>query len=346
MKIYRDEVIRVAAGEIGYLEKASNADLDSKPEIQEPATGPGADPEESGGGRRNRSADVWKKTEGILMNLITRYITRNPYFNDGLWISGDEFKGFFLHDVACAQPDPEVFANGWDNESHDAAGINGFIGDQKVVITAPCLETPGRVKRMPHACRPANDHYIGFEMTNPATLKYNENHTKCWAEEKDLPAARAFVAAQYQNAVELFAVLCVFHGKDPLADGVILSHKEGGQRGIASQHGDPDGLWNGLNMGYTMDGFRSDVAKRVASISVIPEPEQPEESGGYLGFPDVSESDWYAGSLAWLVEHKVVHQSGKPYRPDEPLDKATATVLLARFGKQILAEREASSQPP
>ena len=30
MKIYRDEVIRVAAGEVGYLEKASNADLDSK----------------------------------------------------------------------------------------------------------------------------------------------------------------------------------------------------------------------------------------------------------------------------------------------------------------------------
>lgn len=26
-------------------------------------------------------------------------------------------------------------------------------------------------------------------------------------------------------------------------------------RGIASNHGDPEHLWNGLGMGYTLDGF-------------------------------------------------------------------------------------------
>jgi hypothetical protein len=125
------------------------------------------------------------------------------------------------------------------------------------------LETPGKVKRMPHACSPANNYYIGFETCNPKTLRFNSNHTKFTVDAKDLPAAKAYVAACYDNAVELFAKLCKFHGKDPLADGIILSHKEAGARGIASQHGDIEGLWNGLGMGYTMDGFRADVAKKI-----------------------------------------------------------------------------------
>ena len=44
-----------------------------------------------------------------------------------------------------------------------------------------------------------------------------------------------------------------------LAAGVILSHREGHARGIASNHGDPTHLWTQLNMGYTMDGFRRAV---------------------------------------------------------------------------------------
>jgi len=197
------------------------------------------------------------------VQIVTRYITKNPYFSDGRWISGSDFWGFILHDVACCQDDPLVFIRGWDSPDHTSAGINGFIGDKAVYITAPSLETKGRVKRMPHACSPANNHYIGFETCNPKTLHFNANHTKFTVDAKDLPAARAYVAACYGNAVALFARLCKFHSKDPLADGVILSHKEAGARGIASQHGDIEGLWNGLGMGYTMNGFRADVARKM-----------------------------------------------------------------------------------
>ena len=62
-----------------------------------------------------------------------------------------------------------------------------------------------------------------------------------------------------------------------MGEGVILSHKEGHARGIATNHGDPEHLWNGLHMGYTMDGFRKAVKnlmrkkekdeEKVASIS-------------------------------------------------------------------------------
>ena len=65
------------------------------------------------------------------------------------------------------------------------------------------------------------------------------------------------------RSVELFAMLCKKYSLNPLADGVIISHKEGSSRGIASNHGDPEHLWNGLGMGYTMDGFRKAVAAAI-----------------------------------------------------------------------------------
>jgi hypothetical protein len=67
------------------------------------------------------------------------------------------------------------------------------------------------------------------------------------------------VKRTYDAAVELFAYLCKEYGLNPLGDGVILSHKEGYARGIATNHGDPEHLWNGLETGYTMNGFRNDV---------------------------------------------------------------------------------------
>ena len=69
----------------------------------------------------------------------------------------------------------------------------------------------------------------------------------------------AVVKRTYEAAVELFAYLCKMYSLDPLADGVILSHSEGHSRGISSNHADPEHLWNGLSMGYTMDGFRKAV---------------------------------------------------------------------------------------
>lgn len=192
------------------------------------------------------------------MQIVTKYITHNPFFNDGRWITGNEFKGFFLHSVGCAQPNPLVFIRQWDNANYGRAGINGFIGADAVYLTAPCLETPGRVKRMPHAGKPAgNNGYIGFEMCEPAQITYT---TGANFKIRDKAAAQSFCRKTYENAVQLFARLCAFHGKDPLRDGVILSHNEGGKRGIASGHVDPEHLWRGLGLPYTMNSFRQDVA--------------------------------------------------------------------------------------
>lgn len=192
------------------------------------------------------------------MQITTKYLSQNPYFNDGRWIAGSAFRGFFLHSVGVGQPDPLVFIRQWDKASFTYAGINGFIGADTVYLTAPCLETPGRVKRMPHAGKPAgNNGYIGFEMCEPAQIHYTGGASFTV---QDKAAAQAYCRKTYQNAVQLFARLCSFHGKNPLADGVILSHNEAGKRGIASGHVDPEHLWRGLGLPYTMAGFRQDVA--------------------------------------------------------------------------------------
>ena len=111
---------------------------------------------------------------------------------------------------------------------------------------------------MPHAGKPAgNNGYIGFEMCEPAQIHYTVGASFTV---RDKAAAQAYCRKTYQNAVQLFARLCSFHGKNPLEDGVILSHNEAGKRGIASGHVDPEHLWRGLGLPYTMAGFRQDVA--------------------------------------------------------------------------------------
>ena len=69
----------------------------------------------------------------------------------------------------------------------------------------------------------------------------------------------SYFEAVYQEAVELTAMLCREHNLDPLADGVVICHKEGYHRGIASNHGDV--LHWFPKFGKTMDDFRADVAR-------------------------------------------------------------------------------------
>lgn len=80
-------------------------------------------------------------------------------------------------------------------------------------------------------------------------------------------------------------MLCKKFSLEPLADGVIISHKEGHSRGIASNHGDPEYLWSQLEMGYTMDTFRKAVK------SAMGDSENKKEGTQASGFAGLSEKD-------------------------------------------------------
>lgn len=201
------------------------------------------------------------------MNLIKSIMTQNPCYTAGRKIT---VKGLMLHSVGCCQPNAAVFVNNWNRPDYKNACVHGFIDGN----TGAVYQTLPWNHRGWHAGGAANNTHIGVEMCEPACIKYTGGATFTCS---DTATAKAAVTRTYNAAVELFAMLCKQYGLDPLKDGVIISHKEGCARGIASNHGDPEHLWNQLKTGYTMDGFRKAVkaAMGAGGTSTLPEPQKP-----------------------------------------------------------------------
>lgn len=187
------------------------------------------------------------------MKLVESILSQNPCYTAGKKM---EVTGLMLHSVGCPQPKASAFINSWNNPSHSNSCVHGFIdgNDGTVYQTLPWNHRGWHCGSGSRGS--GNNTHIGVEMCEPACIKYTggANFT-C----SDMNAAKAVVKRTYESAVELFAMLCKKFSLDPLADGVVISHKEGHDRGIASNHGDPEHLWSQLGTGYTMDGFRKAV---------------------------------------------------------------------------------------
>lgn len=197
------------------------------------------------------------------MNIIQSICSKNPCYKAGKKIT---VKGLMLHSVGCNQPSASVFIKQWNqtnppNTVCPHAIIDGNTGN--VFQTLPWNH------RGWHGGGTSNNTHIGVEMCEPAGIKYVAGAIFTCANKK---AAKTVAQRTYDNAVQLFARLCKQYDLDPLADGVIVSHKEGFKRGIASNHGDPEHIWNGLGMGYTMDTFRKAV-KAAMGETVVNAPE-------------------------------------------------------------------------
>lgn len=89
-------------------------------------------------------------------------------------------------------------------------------------------------------------------MTEPSTIRYTGGST--WID-LDPVKTKAHVITTYKNAVDTFVQLCKFHNLDPLTD--IMSHSECYKKGIGTNHGDVEHIWN--KFGLSMDRFRRDV---------------------------------------------------------------------------------------
>ena len=198
------------------------------------------------------------------MTLVESLLTKNPCYTAGRKI---KVKGLMLHSVGCPQPSASVFVKNWNKASYDRACVHAFVDGN----TGTVYQTLPWDHRGWHGGGSSNNTHIGVEMCEPACIKYTggANFT-C----SDPATAKAVAARTYKAAVELFAILCKQFGLDPLKDGVIVSHKEGSARGIASNHGDPEHLWNQLGTGYTMNGFRAAV-KAAMGAGVVTTPETP-----------------------------------------------------------------------
>ena len=195
------------------------------------------------------------------MKLMESILTRNPCYTAGRKIT---VKGLMLHSVGCPQPKASVFINSWNSPSHDSSCVHGFIdgNDGTVYQTLPWNHRGWHCGSGNKGS--GNNTHIGVEMCEPACIKYTAgSNFTC----SDTATAKAVAKRTYEAAVELFAYLCKKYSLNPLADGVIISHREGHSRDIASNHGDPEHLWTQLGMGYTMDSFREAVKAAMGGVS-------------------------------------------------------------------------------
>jgi len=185
-----------------------------------------------------------------MLNLTQSFITRNRTFSAPQTI---RVRGLMIHSVGTPQPRAEVFIRNWDTPTASTS-VHGVI------------EAGGRAfqilpwtNRAWHAGGAANNTHIAVELTEPTTIRYTGSGANFV--DNDPAATRVFVHDTYTTAVALFARLCGEFGLNPLADGVIISHAEGRQRGIASNHADVEHLWS--RHGLTMAQFRRDIAAAI-----------------------------------------------------------------------------------
>ncbi len=182
------------------------------------------------------------------MKLIAHFLTNNPCYKAGKTIKP---KGLMLHSVGCPQPSALVFLNNWNRNSLNVC-VHAFVDANSGNI----YQTLPWNHRAWHGGGSSNNTHIGVEMCEPDCIEYVDGSSfNC----SNPARAREMVKRTYNAAVELFAFLCQKYDLDPLADGVIISHREGHKRGIASNHGDPEHLWKGLGLSYTMNTFRQAV---------------------------------------------------------------------------------------
>ncbi len=243
------------------------------------------------------------------MQLIESIMTKNPCYTAGRKIS---VKGLMLHSVGCPQPNAQVFIGNWNRTDYKTACVHGFIDGNTGIV----YQTLPWNHRGWHGGGSSNNTHIGVEMCEPSVIKYTGGSSFTCS---DKAKAQESVKKTYDSAVELFAMLCKKFNLNPLKD--IVSHREGHALGIATNHGDPEHLWKGVGLNYTMDGFRADVKKKMENKE--DEPMTTEERNKFNALVDA------VGTLAEKVdklEHKMIYACVDDNMPDWA--KPTITKLI------------------
>lgn len=221
------------------------------------------------------------------MDIIEAFAVKNKCYQAATPLTP---RGIMLHSVGTPQPSAAVFARSFNQYQPGGASVcvHAFAqADGTVYQTLP-WEMRGW-----HCGGSANGTHIGVEMTEPSA-----GMTRSEAAEQ--------IAGTYRTVVELFAALCRQYGLDPAQDGVIIGHAEGHRRGVASNHADPEYLWRQYGMGYTMDGFRADVAAALAAKNTVEEDE--DDMVRYTTIDDVP--GWARGTVKEMMDAGLIAGTG------------------------------------
>ena len=161
-------------------------------------------------------------------------------------------EGIVIHSTACPGVEPQGWKERW-NKSGVPKGVHFFMGRHDMV------QTLASDQRGWHCGGSCNNNCIGIEMCEPKSIVYNSDKTEIIKDKSDFTSeeAKEDFKRRWDNMVLLTATLCKIYKLDPEKD--VISHAEGGKRGITSRHLDPEHWW--IHWGKNMDDFRKCVAK-------------------------------------------------------------------------------------
>jgi hypothetical protein len=244
------------------------------------------------------------------MDIIEAFVTQNQMYRSPTKIP---VRKLVLHSVGCPQPNAAVFARQWQTARYFAHAV--LQADGTVYQTMPwdylCYHVGA-----------ANAYSIGIEMTEPDCIRYTGGATFVCS---DRARAVAQVTGTYNTAVELFAQLCAQFGLDPRGD--IISHAEAGKLGIGTDHVDPEHLWRQLGMGYTMDGFRADVAAKMAAGNT------DEEDDSMVRYDSIDDVPGWAQDTVRALMDAGALQGDDQGRLDLSLDMIRGMVIGKRYAE-------------
>ena len=220
------------------------------------------------------------------MNLIQCYLRENDCYTTGRTITP---KGVMVHSTGANNPKVARYVQPADTDPNKAQlqktiGTNKNANDWNHGGLDVCTHAfvgkladggVGTVQTLPWDRR-------GWHAGNGTSGKSaNDTHIAFEICEDDL-TDQGYFQKVYQEAVELTAMLCKQYGLNPLADGVVICHSEGYQRGIASNHAD---VMHWLpKFGKNMDTFRADVSKMLGTSEDKPAAEKPQDTSGYVTY--------------------------------------------------------------
>ena len=217
-------------------------------------------------------------------------------------------KGVMVHSTGAnnpnlrryVQPDDGALGKNTGNNHWNQSGVDACV---HAFIGKLADGTVGVYQTLPWTCRgwhaggAANNTHISFEICEDGLTDGD------------------YFRKVYQAAVELTAWLCRMYQMDPAADGVVICHSEGYQRGIASNHADVMHWFP--RHGKDMDDFRADVERAMNTDTQGGEDEVTQEQfnqmmGVYLkGLAGQEPADWSQEARDWAEENGILYGNEK-----------------------------------
>lgn len=262
------------------------------------------------------------------MKLYECILTKNDCYKSGRTIQP---RGVMIHSTGANNPKvsryvgpddgilgENPYGNHWNNSGISAC-VHGFIG--KVADG-----TIATYQTLPWSHR-------GWHCgTGTSGSSANNTHISFEICEDNLTDGDYF-ALVYQESVELTAYLCQLYDLDPLADGVVICHAEGYDRGIASNHGDVNHWFP--KFGKTMSDFRQDVYGQMQASQQ--EANQTEKIEEVEEEETLTQSQFDTMMDSWLAERSGLEPSDWAVTE---LDEAKAAAITDGTRPQAFATRQ------